>query len=115
LSGFVSAFAMFVLAVGAVAGLRLLARFTAVTPVIVVGPFLAGGQATEHAASRFHARWYLVCLLFLPFDIEMLFMYPWAVVVADVGLKAVVEMFVFLVVLLAGVVHAWRERALEWA
>jgi NADH:ubiquinone oxidoreductase subunit 3 (subunit A) len=53
-------------------------------------------------------------LIFLAFDIEMLFMYPWAVVVASEGVGAVVEMFSFLALLVLGVVWAWREGALRW-
>jgi len=53
-------------------------------------------------------------LLFLAFDVEMLFMYPWAVVVAEVGASAVIEMFVFLALLMAGVFWAYREGALRW-
>nr|WP_307846941.1 NADH-quinone oxidoreductase subunit A [Micromonospora sp. D93] len=82
---------------------------------LTTGPFLSGMAPREHAVSRFHARWYAVTLLFLAFDVEMLFMYPWAVVVAQVGTPAVVEMFVFLGLLLTGVVYAWREGALRWA
>jgi len=78
-------------------------------------PFLSGGELTEHAMSRYHARWYALTLLFLAFDVEMLFMYPWALVVAKVGLSAIVEMFGFLLVLLAGVVYAWREGVLRWS
>jgi NADH-quinone oxidoreductase subunit A len=77
-------------------------------------PFLAGGQAIEHALSRFHVRWYAVTLLFLAFDMEMVFMYPWAVVFADIGVKALVEMFTFLAILMVGVLYAWREGALRW-
>ncbi|WP_010540325.1 NADH-quinone oxidoreductase subunit A [Dietzia alimentaria] len=77
-------------------------------------PFLSGWRPSEHALSRYHARWYPLTVLFLAFDVEMLFMYPWAVVVADVGISAVVEMFVFLGVLMVGVVWAWREGALRW-
>ena len=77
-------------------------------------PWSGGTGPTEHALSRFHARWYPVTLLFLAFDVEMLFMYPWAVVVARVGVGAVVEMFVFLGVLMAAVVWAWREGVLRW-
>jgi NADH-quinone oxidoreductase subunit A len=54
-------------------------------------------------------------MVFLAFDMEMVFMYPWALVVASVGVKAVVEMFAFLVLLLVGVLYAWREGALRWA
>lgn len=78
-------------------------------------PFLSGALPTEHALSRFHARWYVATLLFLAFDVEMLFMYPWAVVVAREGFGSVVEMFAFLGVLLVGVLWAWREGAFRWA
>ena len=77
-------------------------------------PFLSGWHPQEHALSRFHARYYPLTLLFLAFDVEMLYMYPWATVVAQVGTSAVVEMFVFLGVLMVGVLWAWREGALEW-
>ncbi len=77
-------------------------------------PYLSGMEPTEHALSRYHARWYPLTLLFLAFDVEMLFMYPWAVVVARVGSSAIVEMFVFLGLLMVGVLWAWREGALRW-
>ena len=77
-------------------------------------PFESGTVPQQHAVSRFHARWYAVTLLFLAFDMEMVFMYPWALVVLDVGASAVVEMFGFLAVLLVGVVYVWREGALRW-
>ncbi|MGW4404081.1 NADH-quinone oxidoreductase subunit A [Nonomuraea sp. NPDC004702] len=80
-----------------------------------VGPFLSGARPREHAVSRFHVRWYAVTLVFLAFDMEMVFMYPWALVVAEVGLPAVVEMFAFLGLLLVGVLYAWREGAFRWA
>ena len=78
-------------------------------------PFLSGALPREHALSRFHARWYVATLLFLAFDVEMLFMYPWSVVVGSEGMGSVVEMFSFLAVLLVGVLWAWREGALRWA
>ena len=77
-------------------------------------PFLSGGTPAEHAVSRFHVRWYPLTLVFLAFDMEMVFMYPWAVVVAEIGVKAVVEMFLFLGLLLVGVVYVWREGGLRW-
>jgi len=77
-------------------------------------PFLSGMPAMEHAVSRYHVRWYTVTMVFLAFEMEMIFMYPWALVVAEMGAKAVVEMFLFLAVLVAGVVYAWREGALRW-
>jgi NADH-quinone oxidoreductase subunit A len=79
-----------------------------------VSPFTGGAPMTEHAFSRFHVRWYAVTMIFLAFDMEMLFMYPWTLVVSQVGPAAVIEMFLFLGILLAGVVYAWREGALRW-
>ncbi|MFE9503373.1 NADH-quinone oxidoreductase subunit A [Streptomyces anthocyanicus] len=78
-------------------------------------PFGSGLEPTEHAVSRFHLRWYTVTMLFLAFDMEMVFMYPWTLVISAMGPSAVIEMFVFLAVLLTGVVYAWREGALRWA
>jgi NADH-quinone oxidoreductase subunit A len=78
-------------------------------------PAFAGGlPPVEHAVSRFHVRWYPVTMVFLAFDMEMLFMYPWTLVVSRVGAPAVIEMFLFLAILLAGVLYAWREGALRW-
>lgn len=116
MTGFVAVLVMLALACIAVTAVGFAHRATAVAPDPVrSGPFLSGHRPSEHAHSRFHVRWYALSLLFLAFDVEMLFMYPWAVVVAEVGVKAVVEMFIFLGVLMAGVVYAWREGALRWA
>jgi len=76
--------------------------------------FQSGHLATEHAVSRFHVRWYAVTMIFLAFDMEMLFMYPWTLVVRSVGSSAVIEMFAFLAILIAGVGYAWREGAFRW-
>ncbi|MFY1599710.1 NADH-quinone oxidoreductase subunit A [Micromonospora sp. WMMD737] len=85
------------------------------SPGVVVGaPFQSGWLPQEHALSRYHVRWYAATLVFLAFDVEMLFMYPWSVVVAKLGASAIVEMFVFLGALLVAVVWAWREGALRW-
>ena len=86
---------------------------TAREPAVVL-PYESGLLPQQHAVSRYHARWYAVTVLFLAFDMEMIFMYPWAVVVADMGAQAVVEMFGFLAVLLVGVTYVWREGALRW-
>lgn len=82
---------------------------------LTTAPYLSGGAPAEHAMSRHHVRWYVMSLLFLAFDVEMLFMYPWTLVVAHVGISAVVEMFGFLLVLLVVVVYAWREGVFRWA
>ncbi|WBB61709.1 NADH-quinone oxidoreductase subunit A [Streptomyces sp. WMMC500] len=79
------------------------------------GPFSGGPPPGEHAFSRFHVRWYPVTMIFLAFDMEMLFMYPWVRVVGEMGTPAVVEMFLFLGILFAAVTYARREGALRWA
>jgi NADH-quinone oxidoreductase subunit A len=79
-----------------------------------VPTFSGGLPPAEHAVSRFHVRWYPVTMVFLAFDMEMLFMYPWTLVVSRVGVASVIEMFLFLAILLAGVLYAWREGALRW-
>ena len=84
------------------------------TDPLVALPYQSGWQPTEHALSRYHVRWYLATLLFLAFDVEMLFMYPWAVVVAALGSTAILEMFLFLAALFVAVLWAWREVALRW-
>jgi NADH-quinone oxidoreductase subunit A len=97
-----------------VAAIYALSYVLMVSGPLRVGPFLSGGRPREHAMSRYHVRWYAVTMVFLAFDMEMIFMFPWALVVESIGAKAVVEMFIFLGLLMAGVVYAWREGALRW-
>ena len=112
---YLGAAAMLVVGLAGVGGVYAVHRATTVARgALTAWPFLSGWAPQEHALSRYHARWYPMTLLFLAFDVEMLFMYPWAVVVAEVGSSAVVEMFLFLGVLLVAVVWAWREGALRW-
>ncbi len=91
----------------------------AVDPTRVTAPErvpFAGGYAPEtHALSRYHARFYAMAFVFLAFDMEMVFMYPWAVVFLRKGVVALAEMGMFIAILLLGVLYAWRERALRWA
>ncbi|MCG5466605.1 NADH-quinone oxidoreductase subunit A [Micromonospora sp. MED01] len=107
---------MALVAVLIVAGLYLAHRAVAIASApLTVLPFQSGWPPEEHALSRYHVRWYLATLLFLAFDVEMLFMYPWAVVVAQLGITAIVEMFIFLGSAFIAVLWAWREGALRWA
>lgn len=78
-------------------------------------PHAGGFPPVEHAVSRFHVRWSMIALVFLVFDMEMIFMYPWTLVLAHTGTGAAVEMFAFLGVLLVGVLYAWREGAFRWS
>ncbi|OBJ83212.1 NADH-quinone oxidoreductase subunit I [Mycobacterium gordonae] len=106
---------MLLLVVAGLAGIYGLHRVTAISPTALTTlPFQSGWPPEEHALSRYHVRWYLATLVFLAFDVEMLFMYPWALVVIKMGATAITEMFLFLAALLAAVVWAWREGALRW-
>ncbi|MFE0763726.1 NADH-quinone oxidoreductase subunit A [Streptomyces smyrnaeus] len=100
------------LGVGTVYGAARALRST--SEPLPAGPFESGVEPSEHAVSRFHVRWYTITMLFLAFDMEMVFMYPWTRVISAMGPGAVTEMFVFLAVLVAGVLYAWREGALRW-
>ena len=64
--------------------------------------------------SQFNFRYYVYALLFVIFDIETVFLYPWAVQFQQLGLFALFEMLVFVLILVIGLVYAWRKRALEW-
>lgn len=116
MEAYAGALVLLVLAAGSVGVLYAVGRVVTVArEPLRAAPFTGGLLPAEHPLSRYHARWYAMTLVFLAFDIEMLFMYPWAVVVAQVGGSAVLEMFGFLALLLVGVVYAWREGAFRWA
>ncbi len=114
MTGIVGLAGMAVVALLGLAGLVIVNRLLSGAPDTEQLPYLSGWEPAEHALSRYHVRWYPLTLLFLAFDVEMLFMYPWAVVVAQEGAGAVIEMFVFLGLLMVGVLWAWREGALRW-
>jgi NADH-quinone oxidoreductase subunit A len=63
---------------------------------------------------QFHVQYYIYALVFLIFDIETAFLYPWAAAYNQLGLFALVEMGIFIVILLGGLIYAWRKGALEW-
>jgi NADH-quinone oxidoreductase subunit A len=114
-TGFAAALGLLGLVVLILGGLCAAARLLAVArPAPPAMPFSGGLPPAEHAVSRYHVRWYAITMLFLAFDMEMIFMYPWTLVISAVGPSAVIEMFTFLGVLLAGVAYAWREGALRW-
>lgn len=77
-------------------------------------PFLGGGAPDTHAWQRYHIRYYPMTLLFIAFEMEMMFMYPWAVVFVEEGAKAMVEMGMFLAILSVGIVYGWREGIFRW-
>ena len=101
------------LGVGLVVGVSWLVR--TVRSSLVAAPHTGGLPPVEQAVSRFHVRWYTIALVLLAFDMEMIFMYPWTLVLARTGVASLVEMFGVLGVLGVGVVYAWREGAFRWS
>lgn len=77
-------------------------------------PFLGGGLPQTHAWQRFHVRYYPMTLLFIAFEMEMMFMYPWAVVYVETGAVALAEMGMFLGILSIGILYGWREGVFRW-
>ena len=77
-------------------------------------PYESGVEPVGDARQRFHVRFYLVAVLFILFDIEAVFLYPWAVTFRQLGLYGLVEMALFIVILFAGYVYLLKKRALEW-
>ena len=73
-----------------------------------------GFEAYDDARSRFDVRFYLVSILFIIFDLEVAFLFPWAVTLGDIGMFGFWSMMVFLAVLTVGFVYEWKKGALEW-
>ena len=73
-----------------------------------------GFNAFDDARMKFDVRFYLVAILFIIFDLEVAFLFPWAVVFDKIGLIALVEMALFLVLLVVGFAYVWKKGALEW-
>ncbi len=77
-------------------------------------PYECGFEAFEDARMKFDVRFYLVAILFILFDLEIAFLFPWALVFEELGLYGFTVMFVFLAILVAGFIYEWRKGALEW-
>jgi len=78
-------------------------------------PYESGMVPTGDARHRFSVKFYLVAMLFILFDIEAIFLYPWAVVYRELKMFAFVEMLVFVVLILAGFFYIWKKGALDWS
>ena len=79
-----------------------------------LSPYECGFEAFEDARMKFDVRYYLVAILFILFDLEIAFLFPWATVINDIGLAGFVSMMVFLGILVVGFVYEWMKGALEW-
>jgi len=79
-----------------------------------LSPYECGFEAFEDARMKFDVRYYLVAILFILFDLEIAFLFPWAVVLQEIGWFGFAAMFVFLGILVIGFVYEWKKGALEW-
>jgi NADH-quinone oxidoreductase subunit A len=79
-----------------------------------LAPYECGFEAFEDARMRFDVRYYLLAILFIIFDLEIAFLFPWAVVFKQIGLTALIEMALFLLLLVIGFAYVWKKGALEW-
>jgi NADH-quinone oxidoreductase subunit A len=77
-------------------------------------PYECGFDAFETARIKFDVRYYLVAILFIIFDLEIAFLFPWAVVLGQLGVFGLVAMSIFLGILVVGFVYEWKKGALEW-
>jgi NADH-quinone oxidoreductase subunit A len=79
-----------------------------------LSPYECGFEAFEDARMKFDVRYYLVAILFILFDLEIAFLFPWAVVLPDIGHFGFVAMLLFLAILVVGFIYEWKKGALEW-
>jgi NADH-quinone oxidoreductase subunit A len=106
------------IAVAAIIGVALLGLGSLLGPqrpgAEKLSPYECGFEAFEDARMRFDVRYYLVAILFIVFDLEIAFLFPWALVFDDIGAPALVAMATFLGILVIGFIYEWKKGALEW-
>ena len=79
-----------------------------------LSPYECGFEAFEDARMKFDVRYYLIAILFILFDLEIAFLFPWAVVIPEIGFAGFVAMMLFFAILVVGFVYEWKKGALEW-
>ena len=79
-----------------------------------LSPYECGFEAFEDSRMKFDVRYYLVAILFIIFDLEIAFLFPWAVVLVSIGVFGLVAMGIFLFILVIGFIYEWKKGALEW-
>lgn len=115
-AAFIPILIMFVVAAGFAAVSLAASHFLGrrVNDPVKLSPYECGITPVGSARERFHTRFYLVAMLFIVFDIETVFLYPWAVVYNQLALFGLIEMGIFIAILLAGLAYVWGKGALEW-
>jgi NADH:ubiquinone oxidoreductase subunit 3 (subunit A) len=91
---------------------RLIAKSS--TNVVKGEPYECGIPTTGTSWIQFNVGYYLFALIFLVFDVELVFMYPWAVAVKKIGMAGLVEIIIFMFILFMGLLYAWKKGALKW-
>jgi len=81
---------------------------------VKLAPYECGMPPVGSARERFSVKFYIIAMLFIVFDIEAVFLYPWAVMFKRLGMFGFVEMGVFIAILLIGYIYVWKKGALEW-
>ena len=79
-----------------------------------LSPYECGFEAFEDTRMRFDVRYYLVAILFIVFDLEIAFLFPWAVALSKIGLYGLIAMGIFLAILTIGFIYEWKKGALDW-
>ena len=79
-----------------------------------LSPYECGFEAFEDARMKFDVRYYLIAILFILFDLEIAFLFPWAIVLQDIGSFGFWAMMIFLAILIVGFAYEWKKGALEW-
>lgn len=79
-----------------------------------LSPYECGFEAFEDTRMKFDVRYYLVAILFIIFDLEIAFLFPWAVALQEIGMFGYLSMMVFLGILVVGFIYEWKKGALEW-
>ena len=79
-----------------------------------ISPYECGFEAFEDARMKFDVRYYLVAILFILFDLETAFLFPWGVALTDIGWSGYISMFIFLLEFIVGFAYIWKKGALNW-
>jgi len=116
MSEYIPALIMLILAAATALGMLVVTSLIGPKKVFAdkMEPFECGESPIVSPKLRFSVKFYLIALFFVIFDLEAVFVYPWAVLFKDLGMFGFVEMMIFLFILAIGLVYVWRRGALEW-
>jgi len=117
LRAYVPIFLFILIAVGFALFTLMVSRLVAAQKAnqVKLEPYECGIEVDTDARDRYSVRYYLVAMLFVIFDVETVFMFPWAVMLDRLAVFGLIEMFLFILILVVGYVYAWKKGALEWA